>query len=620
MDSKEYRITLNEISVISMFISFVVWGLYGYFNIYAIIFESFFILFSFIFLFLSNINAEIIYHKSYGYLLRYLIFLLFALVIINILKSIYIKIFLIALLIGILFIIQYFYNKNDHKIFDKDIFINKKPNIIIILIISLFSIAIIISTVFIKFAVDDEYLIDLYSAKQFLDGLNPYLYSTTKNVFLVFKNFNLDYTTPTMNGKVITFMGYPALAFLAYIPYFFIGKIDNTIIGLFSIIPLILVYKKFNDKKIALIAIFSILLNFIYLYSAIDAVIGILWVSFLMVSYYFLYKNPVLSGIFFGLSISSKQFPVFIFPFMIYMIYREKGLKKAIQWLLIASLIFLIINGYFIILNPVIYINNILSPEVDHLIGIGYGISQISFLGYVYIPYMFFTVVFILIFILSIIFYIKYYDLLKYELFVFPVLIFFFNYRVLPGYFIYWPILSLLVIEDIKYSKKSEDIKNVKSIKINNKKLKKILYTSLIIFVIIIVIFSGVNYYHKYEANINSIKPEIENNNIKYIEVNLTYNGNSKINLYFRAMVNITNYNGYLFNVTNNSISPGQTKAFYLYPVRGEYIPANITIKLIVYDNINLGYATYKIHDDKVNKIKNISLIPPEYKISFKRI
>jgi hypothetical protein len=85
-------------------------------------------------------------------------------------------------------------------------------------------------------------------------------------------------------------------------------------------------------------------------------------------------------------------------------------------------------------------------------------------------------------------------------------------------------------------------------------------------------------------------------------------------------MPNETNYNGYLFNVSNNSISPGQTKAFYLYPVPGENIPANTTIKLIVYNNKNLGYATYKLHDNNVDKIKNLSFIPPPFKISLKRI
>ncbi len=617
MDGREYRIILNEISIVSMLISFSLWGFYGYFNIYAILLESFFIIFSFIFLFLSNINGEIKYNENYSYLLRYLIFLLPSLLIINILKNIYLKITLIALIIIVLFAIRHYYDKNNYKLMDKSLFIKKNAGKLALFFILILAIGIVISTLLMKFSVDDEYLIDIYSAKQFLNGLNPYIHSSTANVFYVFKDFNLDYTTPTMHGTVITFMGYPALAFLAYVPYFFIGKLNNTIIGLLSIIPLILVYKKFQDKKIALLGVMAIFLNFVYIYSAADAVIGILWVSLLMVSYYFIYKNPILSGIFFGLSISAKQFPIFIFPFMVYMIYRENGLKKAIQWFLMASVIFLIINGYFIILNPVIYINDILSPELDRLIGIGYGISQLAFMGYFYISYKYFTIIFIIIFIISIIVYIKYYDLLKYELFTFPVLIFFFNYRVLPGYFIYWPVLSLLVIEDIKYSKK---IVNIKNIKINSKKMKKIAYTSLIFIIIIIVLFSGVNYYHTDKVNINSIHPELKNNNIKYIEVNLTYNGKSNINLYFRAIVNETNYNGYLFNISNNSISPGQTKTFYLYPVRGECIPANVTIKVIVYNNTNLGYATYKIHNGKVTRINNILLIPPKYKISLSRI
>ncbi len=615
MNDKEYRIILNEISTMSMLIPFILWGLYGYFNIYAILLESFFIIFSFIFLFLSSINAKIKIHENYIHLLRYLIFLLPVLLIVNLLRNIYLKIIIIIFIIAVVLLMEHYYDKNNYKLLDKDFFTQKNIGIIVLLFILTLSAGIIITTLLINLSVDDEYLIDLYSAKQFLGGLNPYIHSTTANIFSIYKNFNLDYTTPTTYGAVITFMGYPALAFIAYIPYFFIGRLDNAMIGLLSIIPLILVYKKFQDKKLALLGVMAIIMNFVYMYSAVDAIIGILWVSSLMISYYFLYKNPFLSGIFFGLSISAKQFPIFIFPFIIYMIYRERGLKKAIQWLLIASAVFLIINGYFIILSPVTYITNVLSPELNRLIGIGYGISQLSFMGYIYIPYTAFTIVFTLVFIMSIIIYIKYYDLLKYELFVFPVLIFFFNYRVLPGYFIYWPVLSLLVIEDINYGK---DLISIK--KINYKKLKRFAYIAFIFIVIIVVIFSGINYYHVNKVNINSIKPEIKGGSIKYIAVNLTYSGSSDKNLYFRAMVNETNYNGYLFNVSNNSISPGQTKTFYLYPVRGENIPGNVTIKVIAYNNTNLGYATYKIHNNRVTKIKNILFIPPKYKISFNRV
>ena len=88
MNDKEYRIILNEISTMSMLIPFVLWGFYGYFNIYAILSESFFIIFSFIFLFLSSINARIKIHEDYIHLLRYLIILLPVLLVVNFLRNI----------------------------------------------------------------------------------------------------------------------------------------------------------------------------------------------------------------------------------------------------------------------------------------------------------------------------------------------------------------------------------------------------------------------------------------------------------------------------------------------------------------------------------------------------
>ncbi len=119
MNDKEYRIILNEISTMSMLIPFILWGVYGYFNIYAILVESFFILFSFIFLFLSSINAKIKIHENYGSLLRYLILLLPVLLVVNLLKNIYLKIIIIIFVIAILLVIRHYYDKNNYKILDK---------------------------------------------------------------------------------------------------------------------------------------------------------------------------------------------------------------------------------------------------------------------------------------------------------------------------------------------------------------------------------------------------------------------------------------------------------------------------------------------------------------------
>ena len=79
-----------------------------------------------------------------------------------------------------------------------------------------------------------------------------------------------------------------------------------------------------------------------------------------------------------GLSLSAKQFPALIFPFMFYMIYREKGILEAIKWTVSAFLIFMLITGYFIIRSPALYFKDILSPEIMKLIGIGFGPSQLS--------------------------------------------------------------------------------------------------------------------------------------------------------------------------------------------------------------------------------------------------
>ena len=112
----------------------------------------------------------------------------------------------------------------------------------------------------------------------------------------------------------------------------------------------------------------------------------------LMISYLVLPRYRA-SGILFGLSLSVKQLPAIAAPFLLYYIYRDYGAKKSLIWFASAAAVLFGVNGYFIIQNPGYWFSSMLANEFAPLIGIGFGVPQLSFAGILGIPEIYFTVV-----------------------------------------------------------------------------------------------------------------------------------------------------------------------------------------------------------------------------------
>jgi uncharacterized membrane protein len=599
------RILMNETATVLILCAFVSFGLFGYLNIYAIILETFLLLISVLMLVASNLNGYIKFSIVYQQAFVYSAMLLADLAIATAITEMAMKILVILLATASFLFVSYKFYKNP-SMYD---FLRGKASIsrtvYIIIAVAFLVVVSAISVIFV-FEPTDEFLIDLYSAMKFIHGFNPYNPAVTATVFSYFKTFNLDLNvTPTMSGKDITLQGYPALAFLIYIPYLYAGKLANIIISIISFIPFILVYLKFRDKKTALYAMLSILLNVIFLYSAAFSLIGLLWVVFLMTAYYFRQK-PVYSGLFFGLSLSAKQFPAFMFPFMFYMIYRENGLKAAVKWTVSAFLLFMAINGYFIARSPAMYFRDIMSSETMGLIGIGFGPSQLSFLNFIHVPPVFFTAILVISFLFFLAMYIIHYDTLKFTLFVFPLFIMIFNYRLLITYVAFWPIISVLSIEDIDYKRKFT---------VDKRALKRYAVYAVAILMAVMVTGAYFNATSHDPVKIDSVNMVLNHGNASGIMVNVTYTGAGPETLYFRGIINETNYNGLLFNYSGNTINDGKS-TIMLYPVRGEVIPDNITMDLIAYNGTVQGSAAYKVMNWNVTAYHDLLYNPPQNRLS----
>ncbi|MHB1439186.1 MAG: glycosyltransferase 87 family protein [Cuniculiplasma sp.] len=434
-------------------------------------------------------------------------------------------------------------------------------------------------------ALTDEIIIQTYAAKVFLEGKDPYINSNMSGVFNSIHPFPI-YVTPGLNGKLVEVLLYPGMSVIAFLPVAYFHLPDYTTLFIFSAINFLAIFLYIRKNKMEqVLPYFSIIvLLTIYTFGlSIGGSTDILWIFFLVMAY--IYRDrPWLSGIFYGLSLSSKQLAIVTFPFLAFMIFmnKDKSYKESLKFVLFAGFSFLISNLPFIIMQPYDWLRNIVEAEFQPVLGIGIGFSELSFTGLINVPSSVFALLFLAAISLTFLFYVKYYKQLKYALFVLPMIMFLFNYRVLLGYIVDWALLIIISYSDYVREKDMippllEDIR-VPSINkpIKFKNLGNYLHKNITFAIIIIIILSmttGGAIYLSGHANdtdiyrVNSVTnmtdPLCIPGYISSMTVNLTYEPTLGLNvtspIYFRIIPSTEtggNYNGLLW-YSNNVIKPG---------------------------------------------------------------
>ncbi len=466
----------------------------------------------------------------------------------------------------------------------------------------------IIFTIFVGFYYtryfpSDESAIDTYAASLFLKGINPYNPSNMVNTLSIM-HFPYYLGTPLLSGGYVQTLGYPVLSFFAYLPTAVFSIKPSFFQESLTAIPVLILLAEYirkgclNMVPALFLGIFS---STMILTEGLNGGNGFLWSSLVMLSYIYLSK-PVGSGILFGIALSVKQIPIFVLPFFIILVLKERKKSDAGRWFIAVILAFFIINGYFILLNPVYYVKSILNPELLPLLGYGMGISQISFLGYVEIPEVVFTVIMICSMFILIIVYTLYFDLLKYALFVFPMVIMAFNYRVAIEYFLYWVILCFSTIPFLAKERMDRKHMDIPEIPMNTDKRihsskrpdgKKVAVVAVVLLCVIPVCTA---FYH---SNTNS-RIIIESSVPQPIYNNRTYADSMNITVYFSSAATkpmdiffrivepgvISNGNGLIWNISGNSseIKPDTNSTFMLHTdIPAEYLNLSESYRVVVY-------------------------------------
>lgn len=456
----------------------------------------------------------------------------------------------------------------------------------------------------------DEMLLNLYSSHLFLKGIDPYISSNTTGVFSYFHSglpgYPLSIGTPLLTGGLVTNLSYPALAFFSYLPAQFLGIPPTlTLLPLFALPPVIifLTHSKIKNRTLSLMPVFILLLDPGYLIQTALGYPDIVWVILFMISLY-LYKKSAVSGFTMGLAMAVKQIPWLAFPFFFIFIYRENGRKKAFLWLILALVGFLLPNISFIIQSPVMFFNAILSPAIDPIMGVGFGPSQLAFLGILPLTKDFFTIMILSLVVSFIILYMFYYDSLKYAFIAFPLVIFLFNYRFLSDYVVFWPLMALIIPARMKYDEKRSKRPDKTTINFPFKKRAIAIILTLILVGIPVA-------FHEVQPQSSSISisdivvGSSNAGNITSISLDLGISGKniSYDQLMYRIIpwAPIPNLNGYLWHHANVSMENNSARITIIPDNSLQQIPFNGKYRIIAYYGTTSSTQSFVVHNGKIS-------------------
>lgn len=454
----------------------------------------------------------------------------------------------------------------------------------------------------------DESVLDLYGAHLFLLGKNPYNPALMSNAFN-FYNFPFrafDPITPLTTGGYVDVLTYPALSFLVFIPAAIL-KLKASIIMLPALLaPVIIVWyrawsrKEWLRSSYAILPFVSLLL---YTYQGASADTDALWASLLMLSYMALPRSKT-SGTLFGLSLSVKQVPFIAAPFLLYFIYREYGTTKTVAWMATAAAAFFIINGYFILQNPGYWLSSMVANEFAPLIGIGFGIPQMSFSGVFQIPEIYYAIVMVDLLVALLALYVVKYREMKHALFVFPILIFLFNYRLFPQYLFYWMLISLLpMLDSMKPGTQSVKVEKVSIFNTLNimPKLQRLAVLLVLLALVGSIAFGFHEGVQKSPGHftVDSVTPVSYNSSgyITQMDVKMSYvgGGSNLTHVYFRIFQDTAIVNGNMFlwlSANNTLLVPGDTYNLAVIPQYKNYSlnPAVGSMLVVYYGNVQGSY------------------------------
>lgn len=238
--------------------------------------------------------------------------------------------------------------------------------------IYLFAFAVIISICFvsfISFQPSDEMVLSYYAYHSFASGINPYTQNYAGQLAPTLIALG-SYPTVMLNGSIVGRYSYPALYFLIQAPFFALLHANASQIGTkimpleysaYFVLFLAACYMLMKNKRAGLPVYSAIVLAALSFITFSSTVIIVMLALCLILFSEFGYRH---SWLVLGLMASLQQ-QLWILV-LIYLAYQSSvlGIKKTLRTLLLICAVFLVINGYWIILNYQAFISSFLTATM----------------------------------------------------------------------------------------------------------------------------------------------------------------------------------------------------------------------------------------------------------------
>ncbi len=415
----------------------------------------------------------------------------------------------------------------------------------------------------------DEITYGYYASYFVLHGKDPYTMNMAPSLN--------QYGTPAtiqLNGTVEGAYNYPALSLLPMILLSLLniyGYVNVAMIAAFITIAIsFFIYHKSKYNSALLLPLVA------WLFASFDTVPTInqyLAVGVFLVLAYMLRKRTLLYGVLLGLAASVNQLAWFAIPFFLVLTLREEGRKRALQALAMALIVFLLINGYFILQNPKAFIVDVLGVfGTSKLLPGGPNIAQLFISSYgvpLWVPAAITAVTFITFLAL---FYL-YTATLRPMIAIVPIFIFFLSWRNLEYYGLAFIPLMLVLC----YCAEKEKIRDA----LRGKRYLIAALAAVTLLSLGIVAYGHAVYAREDTLSITHMAPLLEGSNGTYtinaIRVSVANNGNSYEQVSFLYVFNKGNSGNYTLD-PSPAISPHTMQNYTL-----DYTIRNVTNSSKIY-------------------------------------
>jgi hypothetical protein len=240
---------------------------------------------------------------------------------------------------------------------------------------------------------------------------------------------------------------YPAASFLLPAPFILMGITDIRIVYIIFVLAGLAYAVWVIPKKKRLVFVGGVIISLELWSSIAGGEVGSLCFPLLLVAWLALNRNLWLSAIAMGLAVTTKQTAWFFIPFYLVLVLRTQGVKRFLLVLSIIAGIFLITNLPFFIATPKLWLISMMSPMTDPMFPLGGGLVALVSGGFLHIQSPLpFTIMEGVVFILGIIWYLRYCRRYPQTGPIIAILPLFFAWRSLWSYFFYVAIISLAFI------------------------------------------------------------------------------------------------------------------------------------------------------------------------------